>query len=316
MISYKTYKNYSGPRVIGKKKYRFDNNSDHLERAFYLTSVVESGAKFGTVVMYDGTGVTAGLTQAIAVYPAALSRDDRNPLNDQGPLWHLLRMIEVDAGDSIQELLDEFKECNWYLAQDGKLRYTHSGRGVLGEDIRNEFTPMNGQVPRRGMYWNQSKKWCLLFNRLFSKEKTFDAQIEFGKSHILSTSKRKTRMMEGKTPEDLLYQGNIENCRKMEANELDLAACVFWSRIVNAPAIALRILYKASKMSRSSSELARNLLYYLGTSPYGRWSCLLSGGRYQRERKFAMKMKVWPRRFFESEDAIMPKKFYRGQTFL
>ena len=114
-VSWKKFKHYSGPRIVGKKNFILVENPTHLEKALYLTSIVESGAKFGTIVMFDGTGVTAGLTQAIAVYPRELQHEDNNALDDQGPLWKLLSRMEYECGASVNNLWNKFKEVGWYL---------------------------------------------------------------------------------------------------------------------------------------------------------------------------------------------------------
>ena len=77
------FKEYAGVRIKGQKPLSsFPLSRRHLDRASRLTAEVESGGRFGSVMSYDGTGMTAGIHQAIAVYP--------KNLKDQGPLWKLL----------------------------------------------------------------------------------------------------------------------------------------------------------------------------------------------------------------------------------
>ena len=97
-VSYRKRKNYSGPLIAGTEPYpapSAERAGFHIDRAYWLTTRVETGGKFGAVMAYDGTGMTAGPDQHIAVYPKELANEDLNAADDQGSLWKLLRRLEV-----------------------------------------------------------------------------------------------------------------------------------------------------------------------------------------------------------------------------
>lgn len=314
-VRHRSYGKYSGPQILGTSTLKFDlDSSSHWSRVLYLTSLVESGAKFGSITMYDGTAVTAGLHQAIAVYPKELAAEDFYAEDDQGSLWRLIRKLELVSDlPEYTSLSARLADNNWYVAQDGTLRYisdskvkisgknvsVDAGDQVFGAEIREEFTPRKGKVPASGPLWKQSSAWALLFHKLFSSPTTFDAQIEFGADHFLSMSS--SRKIGSSTIHDLLYTGDSLS------PSYDLALCVFWSHSVNAPSIAFRLLYSClssiPKPSENQDEFSRKLLSSLASSTYGRWHWSDKGGRWQRTRKFAKEM--WDSALFVAS-GVMP----------
>ena len=298
--------------------------------------MVETGAKFGTVMAYDGTGMTAGLDQHVAVYPRELSRpDDGNALDDQGTLWKLLRRIEmiphdlVGIGSGLEGsgpilFLDDVREKlwgalsheMWYLAQDGVLRSEEKGEPISGEEIRQIFTPHKGKVVE---LWQkkQARFWAELFHNLFSHPDTHQAQQEYGIEHLVKRTKRRKIMTKFKgqrvlhgTVHQLAYDRLEITAVRMGPDlipELDLALCMYQAHSVNAPAIANKAL-KASLYARSDQLLfAQVLIFKLGNSKYGRWDDDLKYGRYQRTRAAARASKLWPKDLFDGKGAIMPK---------
>jgi len=280
----------------------------HIHRAFWLTCKVETGAKFGMVQAYDGCGMTAGLDQHIAVYPRELSRpDDGNALDDQGTLWKLLRRMEMvnlmDTGTSAfdprEALWYALAERGWYLAQDGILRWFEHGEAVKGRAIRETFTPHNGTVQTVEQR-KQSAGWALLFHDVFDHPALRRAQIEYGLEHLVKRSKR--RRAGYPYPKDITaVRASIDL-----GSKTDLALCMYHANSVNAPAIANKALHICLS-STTKSGFARDLIYTLGTSKYGRWDDDILGGRYQRLRTAAKNSGLWPKELFVGKNAIMPK---------
>jgi hypothetical protein len=290
-----------------------------------LTAKVETGAKYGAVMAYDGTGMTAGLDQHVAVYPRELSKpDDGNNLDDQGTLWKLLRRIEMIsvASPSFAEaranLWDALSHEVWYLAQDGVLRSEEDGEPVGGKELRQVFTPHDGKVVA---LWQrkQAAFWAERFHELLCHPATFRAQVEYGKEHLVKRSKRRKLMKKYKglwvsmgIVADVAYDQEELTMLQVDKHlspELDLALCMYQAHSVNAPAIANRALREAfnKTYNPASEQFPWVLIKKLGNSKYGRWDDDLKNGRYQRTRAAARKSGLWPKSFFDGIHAIMPK---------
>ena len=319
-----SYNSYSGPSIKGTVDWEPNTASSHWSRVLWLTSQVESGGKFGAITMYDGTAMTAGLHQAIAVYPKELAHEDFSAADDQGSLWKLLRMLELVHGiPALNELWSALAEKNWYVSTKGDLRYlsddtvkvrsrnkkVSAGDLVYGFSIREEFTPNQGKVPRSGPDWDRSVSWAILFHNLFSDPKGFHAQTSFGMEHFHRYCTRKTITVgDKKTLSQWLYGGKHDN-PVVESPELDLALSVLWSHSVNAPAIAWRFLSAALKISdplEKPEVFSKRLLAMLGRSSYGRWNHSVRNGRWARTRLIASRSGLWPSELFTSS-GIMPR---------
>jgi hypothetical protein len=315
LVSFSSYGSYSGPRIRGKKSLDLRRDSSHMDRVLWLTSKVESGGNFGAVMAYDGTGMTAGLHQAIAVYPKELADDDLNAADDQGSLFALLASLPSDTTTALRAL---FASEGWLLVGED-LRYAddtvvHIGDVtvrakrnslVYGDHIRDVFTPVDGKVPRSGPRWEESKRWAVAFHEVFSNPKTFDAQIAFGVEHFNNTARRKKLSVAGRTAtlSEWLYGGSPLS---MEA---DLAIAVFWSHSVNGPSVAYRILTSVLEKDPTPSQgFASRLLRDLAHSTYGRWNFSVRSGRWSRTRLAAKASGLWPKEFFEPT-GIMPETF-------
>jgi len=311
------FKNYAGVRVGGKIPLDLSESTLHMEHAFWLTSQVESGGKFGCVLNYDGTGMTAGIDQCIAVYPRAL--DDGKRKNDQGPLWGLLASIRAaQPGLWTHRKLDiALEREGWYLSGDGKCRWAFNGRLVPGKKIREVFTgDRDGVMPEEGPGRKAATKWVRLFHRLFSDEATFPIQVAYGLRHFQKRScKRLSYSKYGfnraMTINDAVYEStHLSAVTDCFSDDFDLAMSVWWSHTVNAPAVTLKKLCKIiDKYGKATEEnqlsIARAIMRSLANSHWGRWNDEIKNGRWQRTRKYAMK--VWPKELF-AKDGIMPKK--------
>jgi len=321
----RSYGSYAGPSIIGSEEFDGSGAQEHWDRVLWLTSMVESGGRFGSITMYDGTAVTAGLHQAVAVYPRALRYEDWNATDDQGSFWQLLRRLEmIPDFPTLQDLWTALAAKNWYLATDSTLRYladatvkvknrskkVKAGDIVYGAEIREEFTPNAGKVPARGKAWEQSKAWALLFHAVFADPKSFKAQVSFGREHFEKVCRHRTLTVSGerKTVEDWVYGGQLEGFRAA-TDQLDLALAVWWSHSVNAPAEAYKIMKRALRSTTPDADpdkFSRLLLRYLAASKHGRWHFTEKSGRWQRTRSTAKK--VWDSHLFNPGGA-MPYRF-------
>ena len=314
--AWRAFGDYSGPVISGIDPIDPPkDDSRHVARAYWLTTKVETGARFGTVVMYDGTAVTGGPDQHVAVYPRHLADDVLE--NDQGGLWKLLRRLEYVGGElrqPISRLWGMFKEHGWYVSQDGALRELSNGALVPGKDIRNTLTPRDGAVPKEGAGWDTACAWAIAFHDLLAHPAGRSAQIEFGMEHLVDrTRSRRVTLERGNTISvlDAGYDDREITAIRVGGDwpeHLDLALCVYQSHSVNAPAIANRALIKAS-MAHTNDELAfsKLLLALLGNSTFGRWDDDIPGGRYQRTRLVAQQSGLWGASLFDGPNAIMPR---------
>jgi hypothetical protein len=312
MMKLITFKNYSGFKVNGNipmLPLAGDDSKNHVKRAAWLTAMVESGGKFGAVMSYDGTGITAGLHQAIAVYPRELAEEDGNAEDDQGPLWKMLNKIRYVAPQL--PLFDKIKDAGWVLAQDGTLRYNNpDGKYVFGKSIRKEFNGSeDGVTSSNGLGRVRSEEWVRMFVEAFSYPVTFSAQIQIGEEHIVKRAERTLcRFAKGamakKTIQDALYSTPI-SLYQVLSPEFDLAMCMFWSNTVNAPGAALKKL--CSVLGGKPGVFPRNLIRVLGNTSFGRWDEDIPNGRYQRTRDIAMNSGLWPKELFGGTNSVMPK---------
>lgn len=309
-----TFNGFSGYKIVGTRKDESLAYS-HLDLVSKVTASVESGGVFGTVINYDGTGMTAGIHQAIAAYPKDLTA--------QGPLWKLLcRAYALPARlDAFSRLLEELSNSGFELTRDGVLRTHRKGVPATGEEIRKFFGTPGGMLDDSDES-GRAERIIMLFHELFSHEATIQLQLAFGMEHFLKSAERvKLRFstsprIRGSNLQDQIYTPyagkNISRLihREMEPN-FDLAMCLYWSYSVNAPGMALKKMCETldvvdRRANKWTEEFPKLLVQALGTCSYGRWDDDIDNGRYQRTRTELMK-------YFDSDlfkdDAIMPKNF-------
>jgi hypothetical protein len=268
----------------------------HLDRAFWLTTMVESGGMAGSIMAADGTGMTASMEQLVAVLP--------RHMDEQGALFEMLQ--ELTKIIDITEFLP-FAEHGWKL--EGSVLKAADGKPVPPRVIRNTFTPNDGRVPASGPQWEQSKKWALAFHNLFAQPETIKFQIDYGIAQFVKFGNSKNpRLGNGVTKRsvnELAYNGKlIEHDPFNGVTVNDLAMAMWWCYKVNGPAPALDRLASAAKLHKDPTdpEFGRRLIVLLRTSQYGKWS----SNRYDRTRQHART--VWPVKFFEGPDAAMPAR--------
>lgn len=330
-LGFRSYKNYSGPVIASNVTISVptgDRAQFCMDRQHWLTVKVETGATYGTVVMYDGTCVTAGPDQFILVYPRELASEDFNAKDDQGVLTKMLRRLEPVPGlqDPVKALWKRFEKEGWYVSQDGFLRYIDNrkvsvgrrklfvtaGDLVHGAVLRDTITPVGGQVPRNGKNWETAVEFAWLFHRLFVNPAGYEVQTAFGQERMLKAYTRLRLKNPSKpTVAEAIYGQDPSSVRVNQVGEaLDLAMAVWYSNSVNAPAIALRLLSTAAARISPQQDregFAHLLIKVLGNSSYGRWNADVKGGRYQRTRVHAMNCGLWRESLFEGPNAIMPK---------
>lgn len=303
-VKHKKIKSYSGPYVYGTKSAFSGSDSlktqdtFHLYRAFWLTTMVESGGMVRTIMGADGTGITASLEQLPAVYP-------RN-MKVQGPLFKMLRRIDFVVP---VEYYLPLNDMGWFIGDDGVLRDDQFGKEISPKVIRNTFTPNAGKVPKTGEQWIQARDWALAFHYLFIMEPTIPIQIKYGIERFCKFAQRyRTGLLNKETVENLLYSGNVQNPQPFSNQTMDLAICMWWNYWVNSPVTAIKKLRVVLAHNTSiplrdyeRQEFGEALIKELRQSKYGRWGT----NRYDRTREHAMK--VWPAELFE-KDGPMPAR--------
>ena len=310
MLKRITFGNYAGVNIPGTIPMELDVNKDnlitHAERASWLTAQVESDGKFGNVMNYDGTGLTAGIHQAVAVYP----RD----LNSTGSLWDL--MDDIIKGcppcDNLYRLLAEFEKYNIKIDRGLK----ENGKAIGGLMVRDILTGSpDGVMHVAGPKRIQAETFATLFHDLMSSPETFDIQVKFGIRHFTRWANRGLRFCKN-WEKEITIKSFAYGIRDMHFEDLktehmspslDLAMSVFWSHTVNAPGMALEVFCKAADSVTGSMDLPPVLIKKLAITKYGRWDDDIPNGRYQRTRNFAAK--IWPSELFVGDKAIMPKDF-------
>lgn len=307
------FRDYRGMSMKGTVLLSTEDSNTHLDEISWLTAQVESDGRFGSVMNYDGTGMTAGIHQAIAVYPKAVR--DNNLKNDQGPLWKLMgRMKPLGLLGDIES---HMREYGMYLSNDSKCLWEQEGRIVDGNSIRNMLTgDSEGVMPLTGRGRRECARWVKEFHAAFSNEVGFKVQLHFGAEHFEKMSRKTLRYC--KNPEiaemtilDAFYGGIPLSSVGDLPEHYSLAMSMFWSHSVNAPGFALKRLCRqvadkciddvANKTEEASSAIVRAL----GDTPFARWDDDLKNGRYQRTRRYARRR--WNSSLF-GDDGIMPPK--------
>lgn len=305
---------YAGFNKPGTTEISKEDRYTHLLRASWLTAMVESGGKFGNVMNIDGTAMTAGIHQAIAVFPRELKNPDAIAWNDQGPLWRLLRPVWAETPGA--QLWVEIENLGWVIGRDLRVRWENTGNYVDGFQIREEFTgSRDGVAPVRGKARQRAERWIDLFHEVFADPRTFEVQEDFGLDHFSKYSDRaklrfsRLPQYEKLTIDDVFYSGTSAELATFEDEpELDLALCIFWSHGVNAPGMALKVLCRSlPKWDAAKRKIwAKHFIAKIGNTKYGRWDDDIKHGRYQRTREFAMESGFWPDELFTGKGAIMP----------
>lgn len=297
---------YAGVRMLGKTLIEPIDPTWHLDRAEWLIAMVESGGKYGSVHNYDGTGMTAGLHQAIAVLPKS---------RKQGTLWGLLGTIRSSTVGRSIGLLEALVDAGYSL-RGGFLVHAGSRELVPFEEIRDQFSgSADGYVPKEGVHRLRAEKWVRLFHNCLSNPVTFPAQRFEGKDWCKTQVRRALSASSAYSElrvSDLLYDSEPLAGVTWERIGMarDLALSVFWAYSVNAPTKALKILCRtvdAFDPREESLDFAMALVRRFARSTFGRWHYTRRNGRYQRTRLAAMR--GWPVDLFEGADAIMPAEF-------
>ena len=299
-VRWRRFKNFSGPLVTPDNpvsiKTPVMDASDHWSRAFWLTSMVESGGRAGLVNMYDGCGATCGLHQAIAVLPRSMKA--------QGSLWKLLWRMTSVIPLTYYRLSELIAEAGWVLTGNGIVH--PSDAPVDPRLIRDTLTPIEGNVPKSGERWEQAAMWGECFSEVFALLPGIEVQMNFGIEHFHASARRLKH--NGQRLSTLIYNAAAHDQYPFLLGSVDLAVSMFWSQYVNGPSPARRALWKAYDKTGGPwggypTKFAIALIRNLGNNTYGRWDDDIPGGRYQRTREHAMK--VWPKGLF-GEDGVMP----------
>jgi hypothetical protein len=292
------YKSHSGIKISGTVEFVQPTTINHLERAVWLTSRLEA-PRWGSVQSYDGAAMSGGLLHNIAVQPRGM---------EQGSFFALLRAIVDDSvsfpEDPVWEMETAFHGMGWTLAPDGKLR---RGDGTLvgGKEIRNTFTPPDGQVPRRGREHTVAALWAERFHKVLSSQSTFRAQSRYAALWLASGNKVAELDVYRKYVSTKLDSMIGVRSTDLPA-EIDLAMCVYHSFSVNGPAPAQTALRAAMPYLYNSMKFASTLIRKLGTSDYGRW---MDDPDDKKSRYDATRLAVWRCNWWATDLAkrLLPK---------
>lgn len=293
------YKSYSGLKIDGTARVKPPEEDLHMERAYWLTAMLEA-PRYGSVQSYDGAAMSGGPLHNIAVYPRSMT---------QGSFFPLLRRIELSGANTVFPVWDALSRLGWYVARDGKLRNWETGKPVSGRAIRNEFTPLDGKVPRRGAARNQATRWIQAFHTLFADPATFAAQRDFAIDYLINTRAEDERKFYGDRDLQILRVDTDNASVGVDSKHflplcLDFAMCVYHSHSVNGPTPAKSVLLKTLTQEdpwKEPERFTRRLIYNLGKKRYGRWRDTVDGrNRYDRTRYWAKKGGLWPDMYFES----------------
>lgn len=304
------YKNYQGLRMTGAVPLEAPGFW-HIDEISWLTACVESGGKFGCVMNYDGTGMTAGIHQAIAVYPSAIK--DNNARNDQGPLWKLLARL---GGLGITgEIEDHLEAWGCTLTADGKCVSSLTGDLVSGPAIRRMFNgDSGGWMPLDRTIRKECVRWVKEFHTAFSDPLGFQTQLAYGHNAFEKFARSTLRYcgnedFRKRSILDVFYGKKSLGVVREMSEEMGLAMAMAFSHAVNAPSKVLRILCRkvvdffGRDVYYRDAAVAKRIIVSLGNTPFARWDDDLKNGRYQRTRNYAMKH--WDGSLFEP-DGIMP----------
>jgi hypothetical protein len=302
-VKFRKYNNYSGPLIYGKTKMETPpkcmNGADNFfwQRILWLIAQVEVGGRYGTVVGYDGTGITASVIQMVAVYPYLISS------GLQGPLWSLVEKIR-DFDESITENLDEeLSNCNWHL-KDSYVRRISDNVPIKPFVLRNELTPNDGKIIKGSSNWDHAKQWALIFNEIFSNNKAFKIQDREAISFIKNIALRKNSKLNGSSVIETLTQeennSGIDTILCRDSTSHLLIATVI-SFMINCPSLTIKIIsdyslnnWGSHKNTKALCNLIMKNLQYIRPN------------RYHRTRIAAKKL--WPAKQFRI-DGLMPSKF-------
>jgi len=310
-IKWAQYSSYSGPVIYGTEKIDVPITTNHVTRAWYLSTMVETGGKRGSINMYDGTAITAGASQY-----AGVLKDGA-----QGKLWDFLGYMtewSVYLSDNFKQNLNALHKKladNKLTLLSGKLLL--DGIPAVGEALKDIFTPPFGVVPRSGKDWDTAASWAETFYKVFSDPDGFELQDRFDKIQLVNRCKNQFITLDGKkqSVNVCVYIDGMETSDIGQYSDgwttdgaNDLALCVYQSHAVNAPAIATRILQEVLQDTYLADEdFSYLLIKQLANSNYGQWNWKLKNGRYQRTRTHALKSGFWDKRLFEGDSAIMPE---------
>lgn len=317
-IKYGKYGKYSGPYIIGTRNTPTvaapDLETPFMTRAFWLTIMAESLGRFGVVNMRDGTGVTAGLHQAVGCLPKSLKA--------QGPLFELLWRLNTVIDLSVTRVGSLFEGECWALAPGGTL-VDEAGRPVTGRRFRDVVTPPGGQTPKEGSEWRTARAWAAAFHELFADSTTHRTQILFGVEalHRNVCRFRANKYLQGHTVEEVGFKGNAKYPYPFDSEEADLAHALLLSFAINAPTWAFQVynveikrVAKNLNMDAVIEGKFKDLHNLIDTENFGRrligsltkksvkWDDDVRGSRYQRSRAAAMQ--VWSSHLFD-EGGVM-----------
>ena len=316
-VKHKRYKNFAGPVLYGHTRMAQPADDTFLEKLVYVTAMVESGGFYGSVFMADGTGITGGLCQHVAILPRQM---------EYGGFWKLMAFIDAFFPVIYYDLGDLLIEEGWTFQPDGRLRDYTTDIEVPPFVFRQAVTPRHGVVPPPEGYpdpddtdeeismWRQAKLWCLAVHQILAQPATHRAQLIYECRHFQKMIERThfKGILEGKRVGDVAFP-NSATRSPFDDPRVELAMLVFLSFAVNAPKWAYTAFESALELqgyqgqvplmkSKQSRLFARELIKQLERVGGSKWDDDRKYGRYQRTRDVLKTM-------FDSDvvDDVMPE---------
>lgn len=286
------YSSFSGFVIRGTQHWNFLNESSqnkslHIRRALWLSAKVENNATFGTIQSYDGCGMSGGLEHQVSVYPRNLSA--------QGTLF---KTISSFPDAATEKLTAELSSVNWEIDKSSGLLVNKATRKTIpGNEIRDEFTPVDGVVPATGPFHNHAKKWAVIFAELFADPRTYESQIQAGLVRTGALDSIERSAYAARLGRDKFHANQLVVGSDLTADD-DLALCVYHCFKVNAPSVAKTCL--KSTVPYGENLWSRRLVGTISIKQYGNWD-----KRYNTTRRIAMASGLWPVELF-GKAGIMP----------
>ena len=279
------YKDYSGFVLIGERTFSHPVNENvHLDRAVFLAGQLES-KYWGTVQNYDGCGMSGGILHNTAVLPSSAKK----PLQI-GSLLPLISSIvsEYPYASSVLALVNKLNTLDWYFKGD-VLHSRKDNLAVSGREIRAEFSGSSkGAVKSTGPEADKAVEWLTLFSELLSSDFTFALQSKFAANWIAENCMAPN--LRGYSHLSSLRLPSLFTISKsgLSSPELELALCMYFAFVVNAPSRARKVLLDTVRTPDLSSEdFSVLLIRNLGKDTYGNWKDSPKDGssRYDKARR-------------------------------
>lgn len=289
-VSWASYNGFSGPRIIGTRRYVAPDKPTGWDLIVAAVAEPESGF-YDTVVLYDGTAVTAGLFQWTLT---------------SGRLQKLLaRMMSLASHTFWSAFGPVLPDKDVTLSPDGTLSDTSDSyrKPLTKNRLRAIFTPPDGRVPRRGAKWEDAVATAIAFNTAFANPIYYSVQTDFFYAELVRELAAKRPWLDGLSIRQVLpnplnetVTEKRDGCLFEYTNDPYPAAvrALFWSCFQNNPVTAMKYL----NQSKGGPDFVRRVAH----SRFGNWG-IEKAKTNKRESRYSKVVKV-VNRIFKAE--ILP----------